>query len=136
MMSSFYKTIKYLINPKSASISPKSWKPRPPEVELDTLLISWGLLSGKYRKDGTIESTKWAKFNQIFGILFLIHYGIKLIIAIMLNDNSVWIYYLGNCSVVLMTMFPRIYFEALMLSITIKSILVLFFYKKSKILVD
>jgi len=94
-------------------------------------MTSWALLSGKY-SDGTIQSTKRGKLIRIFVILFLIYYGIKLITAMMLNDDSVWIYYLGDYSAVLMTMCPRIYFETLVLSINTKSVLTLFYYYKSE----
>jgi len=119
---SFYETVKYLVNPKSSSILADSGKPKVPNVELNSLLRAWAVFSGEYADDGTITTTKLAKFHRLFAIIFLLHYCLKLIIAMILDDSSVWNYYIGDLSVIYMETTPRIYTQLLLLFPTLKSL--------------
>ncbi len=106
---SFAKTFKYLLNSTSASLQTSS-KPRPPIIKIDSLLISWGLPSGEYMNDGSVKFSKFAKFNQIFNISFLVYYTLKIIITELLEDNSICRRNSGD----LMDVCPRIYFHFLL----------------------
>lgn len=74
-LSSYYKLLTFILNSKSASLSSSSTRPNPPIVELDSVLKSWGLISGQYMNDGSIRSTKLGKFNQIFILSFMTYYS-------------------------------------------------------------
>jgi hypothetical protein len=125
---SFAKTFKYLLNSTSASLQTSS-KPRPPIMRIDSLLISWGLLSGEYMNDGSVKFSKFAKFNQIFNISFLVYYTLKIIITELLEDNSIYLIYIGDIAVMFMDVCPRIYFHLLFISLSIKSLLIsIYFY--------
>jgi hypothetical protein len=54
-------------------------------------------LSGDYKTDGRIKATKWGKFHQIFVIIFWFFVSLKLMVAIILEDNSIWTCY--SCDV-------------------------------------
>jgi hypothetical protein len=86
-ISSDIKTLKYILNIKSVSLSTNSLKPRPALIELVSILNNWGLLSGEYKNDGSVKITKFWKILQILTILFLSYYTIKLLILIFINDN-------------------------------------------------
>jgi hypothetical protein len=121
---SFAKTFKYLLNSTSASLQTPS-KPRPPIIKIDSLPISWGLLSGEYMNDGSVKFSKFAKFNQIYNISFLVYYILKIIITELLEDNSIYRRHSGD----LMDVCPRIYFHLLFISLSIKSLLIsIYFY--------
>ncbi len=124
---------KYVLSPKSSSHSSKSWKNNAPDVQLDSLLQTWGLLTGKYRDDGAIETTNYGKLIQKFFIFYSIIYLIDTIIAMILKDESVWIYYLGDPSVIVMKLCPRIYFQMIIIAVSMKTILILwyFYYNQS-----
>jgi hypothetical protein len=131
---SFYETVKYLINRKSSSIVADSGKPKVPNVDLNSLLRAWAIFSGQYTDDGTIITRKLAKFHQLFAIIFLLHYCLKIIVAMILNDSSVWNYYIGDLSIVYIETTPRIYIQLLLLFATLKSLcisLYFFFNQKS-----
>jgi hypothetical protein len=119
---SYIKTLKYLLNPKSVSLLTSS-KPRPPIVRIDFLLASWGLMSGEYMNDGSVKFSKLAKFNQIFNILFLVYYIVKLIVTDLMADNSIYLIYIGDAAVIFMDVCPRIYFHLVWISISIKALL-------------
>jgi hypothetical protein len=122
MLRNFIETLKYLISPKLSSLSSNSDKKKVPKVKLDSLLRSWGLLSGEYRTDGTIETTRKAKLHQIFAIIFLIYYCLSLTAAMILSDDSIYIYYIGDVSALYMQNSPRIYTQMLFFLATVKSL--------------
>ncbi len=125
---SLVKTLKYLLNPKSVSLL-TSTKPRPPLVRIDSLLISWGLLSGEYMNDGSIKFSKLAKLNQMFNILYLVYYTTKLIVTDLMADNSIYLIYIGDVAVIFMDVCPTIYFHLQWMSISIKTLLIsIYFY--------
>jgi hypothetical protein len=126
--STDYQIMKYLINPKSASILSNPYKTRAPDVRIDYLMRKWGLISGNYRNDGTIQSTNSGKIYQIFSIIYSIYYCIKIFIAMNLSDNSVWIYYIGDPSTAFMNMFSRIYLQIVLFLVTLKSFFMLLYY--------
>ncbi len=130
---SFYETVKYLINPKSSSILAGSGKPKVPNVELNSLMRSWAMLSCEYTEDGTITTIKLAKFHQLFAITFLLHYCLKIIVAMILNDSSVWNYYIGDFAIIYMGTTPRIYIQLILLFAALKSLCMsLYYYLKQK----
>jgi hypothetical protein len=125
---SLTKTLNYLLNSKSASLSSAS-KPRPPLVKIDSLLISWGLLSGEYMNDGSVKFSKLAKFNQIFNFLFVVYFMTKSIVTDLMADNSIYLIYIGDVAVIFMDVCPRIYFHSQWISISIKALLIsIYFY--------
>ena len=67
-----------------------------PIIEIDSLLISWGLLRGKYHNNNTIEVKKKYIYYQWFLIVLNIFTLPKHIIAIILSDNSNEIYKYGD----------------------------------------
>ncbi len=111
---------KYLFNPNSASLSSKSIKPKPPEIHLDSLLIAWGLLSGNYDNQNII-STKLKALHQLFVVLFLWLNLIKLIIGSFLDDNSDYLYIMGDFSVVFIPMMKRIFIQIFYIFCTLKA---------------
>jgi hypothetical protein len=130
-MSQNFKVLqifKYVLSPKSSSYSCKSWKNNAPEVHLDSLFQTWGLVTGKYRDDGAIETTNYGKLIQKFFIFYSIIYLIDVIITMILKDDSVWIYYLGDPSVMIMKICPRIYFQMLIIPVLLKTILILLYF--------
>src|SRR5438477_199324 len=84
----FSKTVSYIINgaPSIGNSAPK--------VNLDKLLISWGLLQGQYLINGKIKKTKLACFHQRFDIIRLIaeYSGY----FTMLLFFPVWVYFFTN----------------------------------------
>ncbi len=119
---SYIKTLKYLLNSKSTSLLTSS-KQRPPLVRIDTLLISWGLLSGEYMNDGSVKFSKLAKFNQIFNFLFVVYFMTKSIVTDLMANNSIYLIYIGDAAVIFMDVCPRIYFHLQWISISIKALL-------------
>jgi hypothetical protein len=99
-MQSYLSKIRYLFNRNSYSISPTTVITPPPNIEIDSLLISWGLLSGRYENDGNIHSRKWSQFHQLFTIAFLWFTLIRFTVSIFLDENSIWIHYIGDVSLV------------------------------------
>ncbi len=85
-LRSYIKTLKYLLNLKSVSLQISS-KLRPLLIRIDSLLKSWGLISREYTNDESVKFSKLAKFNQIFNILFLVYYIVKLIVTDLMADN-------------------------------------------------
>lgn len=100
-------------------------------IKLDYLLKSWGLLSGDYKTDGRIEITKWGKFHQIFVIIFWFFALLKLMVAIILEDNSIWVYYFCDVTAVFDYMSPRIYLLLLFILVTVKSLLMFYYFNQS-----
>lgn len=126
-MSRFSRSLNYALNPKSASLSLDS-KPLPPIVELDSLLMSWGLLSGEYTNDGTIKSKTVGRINQLFILLFLFYYSMKFFIAMFIDDNSIILIYMGDWSLNFVHMIPRVFILSFWLSITLKSLTTTIYY--------
>lgn len=124
---SFIQVLKYIINPKSTSLS-SSLKPSPPKVRLDSVLVSFGLLSGEYENDGSIKDTKYGKYNQIFIISYLGYYTLKIFLSMIIADNSVLLIYIGDPALIWMKMCRRIYFHAFYIALTLKAFLVLLYY--------
>ena len=123
----------YLFNSKLYSTSAKTGTSIPPLIEVDSLLISWGLLSGHYQNDGTIQTTKWSRFHQLFTIVFLWFMLIRSVLTIFVDENSIWIQYVGDFSIVLNDMMPRIFFQVVILNSSIKSAIVaIYFYMKGE----
>jgi len=91
----------YLFDSKLYSISAKTVTSIPPLIEIDSLLMSWGLLSGHYQNDGTIQTTKWSRFHQLFTIVFLWFMLIRSVLPIFLDENGIWIQYIGDISITL-----------------------------------
>jgi hypothetical protein len=118
---------KYFLNPNSASLSLASTKPKPPEIHLDSILISWGLLSGKYENHNII-STKPKAFHQIFVMLFLWLNLIKYIIGSYLDDNSDYLYIIGDATVFFKPMMKRIFIQTFYLFVTLKASLAVTYY--------
>jgi len=136
---SLIRLLTYALNPKSFSISLRSLKSSPPTVKLDSLLVQWSLLSGQYRNNGSIDSKSDGKFNQIFTILFLTYYIIKILITMLIDDNSILLIYIGDAAIIFMNMIPRIYFHLFWITISLKSLLTALYYylneNKSQLLV-
>jgi hypothetical protein len=129
---SYIKNLKYLLNSKSVSLLPSS-KPKPPIVRIDSLLISWGLLSGDYMNDGSVKFSKLAILNQIFNILHLVYFLTKVIVTDLMADNSIYLIYIGDVAVIFMDVCPRIYFHSLWISISIKMLLIsIYFFVNQK----
>jgi hypothetical protein len=126
-LRSYIKTLKYLLNPKSVSLQISS-KPRPPIIRIDSLLKSWGLMSGEYMNDKSVKFSKLAKFNQIFNILFLVYNIVKFIITDLMADNSIYLIYIGDVAVIFMDTCPRIYFHLQWISISIQSLLISIYF--------
>jgi hypothetical protein len=124
---SYIKSLKYLLNQKSVSLLTSS-KPRPPMIRIDSLLKSWGLMSGEYMNDESVKFSKLAKFNQIFNILFLVYYIVKLIVTDLMTDNSIYLIYIGDVAVIFMDVCPRIYFHLVWISISIQSLLMTIYF--------
>jgi hypothetical protein len=123
----------YLFDSKLYSTSAKSETSIPPLIEVDSLLISWGLLSGHYQNDGTIHTTKWSRFHQLFTIVFMWVMLIRSVLCIFLDENSIWIQYIGDFSITLNDMMPRIFFQVVILNSSIKSaIMAIYFYMKEE----
>jgi hypothetical protein len=123
----------YLFDSKLYPISPKTGTTPPPNIEIDSLLMSWGLLSGHYQNDGTIQTTKWSRFHQLFTIVFLWFMLISSVLYIFLDENSIWILYIGDLSITLKDMMPRIFYQVLILISNIKpAILAIYFYMKEE----
>ncbi len=91
----------YLFNSKLYSTSAKTGTSIPPLIEVDSLLMSWGLLSGHYQNDGTIQTTKWSRFHQLFTKVFLWFMLIRSVLYIFVDENSIWIQYIGDLSITL-----------------------------------
>jgi hypothetical protein len=81
--------LSYLFDSKLYSISAKTETSVPPLIEVDSLLISWGLLSGHYQNDGTIQTTKWSRFHHLFAIVFLWFMLIRSVLSFFLDENSI-----------------------------------------------
>jgi hypothetical protein len=126
--SSDIKTLKYILNLKSVSLSTNSSKPRPELIESDSVLINWGLLSGEYKNDGSVKTAKFGKILQILTILFLGYYTIKLLILMFINDNSITLIYIGDVAVIFMNMCPRIYFNTFWFTISLKAFFISIYY--------
>jgi hypothetical protein len=124
---SFVNKFKYFLNPNSASLSLASTKPKPPEIHLDSILISWGLLSGKYDNQNII-STKPKAFHQIFVMLFLWLNLIKYIIGSYLDDNSDYLYIIGDATVFFKPMMKRIFIQTFYLFVTLKASITATYY--------
>jgi len=123
----------YLFNSKLFSISAKTEASHPPLIEVDSLLMSWGLLSGHYQNDGTIQTTKWSRFHQLFTIVFMWFMLIRSALSIFLDENSIWIQYIGDVSIAFNVMMPRIFFQVVILSGNIKPIIMAtYFYMKEE----
>ncbi len=127
-LRSLVQVLKYLIKPKSFSLSSTSSKPSPPKVRLDSLLVSFGLLSGEYENDDSIKDTKYGKYNQIFIILYLGYYTLKIFLSMIIVDNSVSQIYIGDPALIWMKMCRRMYFHAFYIALTLKAFLVLLYY--------
>ncbi len=112
--------VKYLFNPKRASLLSTSTKPRPPEIYSDSLLISWGLLSGKL-KNQNIISTKLSASYQIFVMIFVWLNLIKFIIGLSLDENSNYLYIMGDFSVAFIPMMKRIFIQIFYLFCSLKA---------------
>jgi len=125
---SFVKIISYLINPKSTSLSSTSSKPRPPTIQLDSILELWGLIPGQYMNDGSIKSTKFGKFYQILIMSFLGYYTFKVFLTMFIDDDSILLIYLGDTTVIYISICPRIYVHALNFSISLKAFLISIYY--------
>jgi len=124
----YIETLKYLLNPKSVSLQISSI-PRPPIIRIDSLLKSWGLMSGEYMNDKSVKFSKLAKFNQIFNILFLVYNIVKFIITDLMADNSIYLIYIGDVAVIFMDVCLTIYFHLQWISISIKILLIsIYFY--------
>lgn len=121
---SISKVLVYFFNSKSTSLSLTTLKPRPPEIQLDSVLKSWGLLSGEYMNDGSIRSTKFAKFNQLFIIFFFTYYLMKFLLAMFIEDDSILLIYIGDLTIIFMDMSPRIFFNTFYSIVSLKSLLV------------
>ena len=67
-----------------------------PIIEIDSLLISWGLLRGKYHNNNTIVVKRKYLYQQWFVIILMILTLPKHIIQLTLNDNSNKIYRYGD----------------------------------------
>ena len=59
-----------------------------PIIEIDSILISWGLLNGKYHINNTIDIKKLMKFHQWFAVGFMITTIIQFTIYMSFEDNS------------------------------------------------
>ena len=103
----------YLFDSRLYSTSAKTGTSIPPLIEVDSLLKSWGLLSGHYQNDGTIQTTKWSRFHQLFKIAFLWYILILFTVSIFLDENNVWIDYIGDVSIVFNQMMRRIFLRVL-----------------------
>jgi hypothetical protein len=123
----------YLFDSKSYSTSAKTGTSVPPFIKVDSSLMSWGLLSGHYQFDGTIQTTKWSRFHQLFTIVFLLFMLIRSVLSIFLDENSIWIQYIGDVSITFKDMIPRIFYQVLILNATIKpTIMAIYFYMKEE----
>ncbi len=120
--NSLAETLNYLFNSKSTLFLTSS-KPKPPLVRIDSLFISWGLLSGEYMNDGSVKFSKLAKFNQIFNFLFVVYFMTKSIVTDLMANNSIYLIYIGDAAVIFMDVCPRIYFHLQWISISIKALL-------------
>ena len=58
-----------------------------PIIEIDSMLISWGLLRGKYHNNNTIEVKRKYLYHQWFAIIFMLLSLPKHIIPITLNSH-------------------------------------------------
>jgi hypothetical protein len=123
----------YLFDSKLYSTSAKTGTSIPPLIEVDSLLISWGLLSGHYQNDGTIQTTKWSRFHQLFTKVFVWFMLIRSVLSIFLDEKSIWIQYIGDLSITFEDMMPRIFFQVLILNANIKpAIMSIYFYMKEE----
>jgi hypothetical protein len=123
----------YLFDSKLYSTSSNAGTSLPPHIEVDSLLISWGLLSGHYKNDDTIQTTKWSRFHQLFTVVFLWLMLIRSVLSIFLDENSIWIQYIGDFSIAFNDMMPRIFYQVVVLSGTIKpAIMAIYFYMKEE----
>ncbi len=115
--------IKYLLNFKSASLRSTSTKPKPPEIQSDSLLISWGLLSGKYNNTSTqnIISTKLSSFHQLFVVIFFWLNLIKFMSGLYIDDSSDCLYLMGDVSVVFQPTMKRIFIQIFYITSTLKA---------------
>jgi hypothetical protein len=94
---------------------------------LDSLLISWGLLSGNYENQNII-STKLFSFHQLFVMLFLWLNLIKYIIGLCLDDNSDYLYFIGDVTVVFIPMMKRIFIQIFYIFCTLKASIIATYY--------
>ena len=67
-----------------------------PIIEIDSMLISWGLLRGKYHNNNTIEVKKEYLYHNWFVIILMGLTLPKYIIAITFDDDSYRIYKYGD----------------------------------------
>jgi hypothetical protein len=95
------------------AVKPTTGTTPPPNIEIDSLLISWGLISGHYENDDNIQTRQWSRFHQLFTIAFLWYILIRFIVSIFLDENSVLIAYIGDISIVFNQMMPRIFLQCI-----------------------
>lgn len=104
------------------------WKPLPPFMYLDSLLISWGLLSGKHSNNGYILSTKWGRIHQIIAMLVNWCIFFKCIFFIIIPDDSDLIWFIGDINAIFMQMSPRIFFLLFYVVCSLKPALITTYY--------
>ena len=91
------------------------------QTAIPEFLKQWALISGDYTESGEIVTNKWSKQMRILQTLFLTIYSVKLITSLLLPEDSVWLYYIGDTSVVLDNQSSKTYLIILHLAITLKS---------------
>ena len=70
---------------------------RTPKTNVDSLLISWGVISGHFQSDGTFKTTKLYHNYQIFVMVFIWCLAIRYAFSIFFNETNTYIPFLETC---------------------------------------
>ena len=92
------------------------------QTSIPEFLKQYAHLSGDYTKSGEIVTNKWTKQKRIIHILFMTIYGIKLIASLLLPEDSVWLYYIGDTGVILEEESSKTYLISMHLALTINAL--------------
>ena len=96
---------------------------------IDTLLKSWGVISGHYRPDGTIQKTTKGRRYQTFVISYQFLYAIKFIISMFIRDDSIWVYYTADFCAMYSLWIPRRIYVFVLLLVSLKSLIIQIHYR-------
>lgn len=69
-------------------------------ISIDEYLNRWSLISGYYSVSDGIVPTESGKSRRIVTTIFFVLYATRLSVSLILPEDSVWLYYIGDPSIV------------------------------------